>query len=229
MANKLPLFASAPRAVIIIDGTTVAYAVGLSLNASVNIQEVRILGEFAVQSLEPTAYLPVSGSFQIVRILDDATISDQKTSAAALNSKLAGDPTDTTTVDKVAAHNSTQGANGGNDFGQEELFRQLDPRTTLFSKSFDIEIKLKVPTTTQLSDLSTAQTDGLTNVGFLEVKDCRLSSASMNVAPNQLLTQSLEFQGLLLVQKDRGEDGVEESIDATVPDGNAVANTPSGN
>lgn len=225
MAGKLPLFASAPRCVIEIDGRTVAYAVGLSLNTSVNLQEVRILGEFAVQSIEPVAVLPASGSFQIVRILDSATFANQKESGKALATNLSGNPATAGSEkaqDLVNAFNSGTSAAAGNDFGQAELLKHLDPRTALLSKSFDVKIKLRVPTAAAIATPPAANDSAgiaaaLETTEFITIKDCRLTSSSMNIAPNQLLTMSLEFQGLLMVNEARG--GIKENYDSTLKDG----------
>lgn len=229
MAGKLPLFASAPRAVIYIDGQKVAYAVGLSLNASVNIQEVRILGEFAIQSLEPVAYLPVTGSFQIVRILSTETQTNQQEEARKIATKLTDDPNDTSADDQAALVNAVPNSGNGNNFGQRQLLKHLDPRTTLTAPSFDMEIRLRVPSAAIADNPDTADLDetsplgvNLEEVPFMTVKDCRLTTQSMNVAPNQLLTQSLEYQGLLLVNEARGGGtGPKEQFDSTFKDGGA--------
>jgi hypothetical protein len=220
MSGKLPLFASAPRSSIYINNQKVAYAVGLDLNVSVNLQEIRILGEFAVQSIEPLAYLPVSGSFQIVRLLSSASQTAYKTAGTALQNELTGAPGDANLADVVALNNSVP--NTGNSFSQALLFRHLDPRTALLSQSFDIEIKLKVPVVSNLTDPNTNYTIPTSapfdvEEAFLLVKDCRLVSSSANVAPNQLLTQSLEFQGLLMINQAR--PGIKEASDSTFREG----------
>lgn len=225
MANKLSLFASAPRCKISVGGREVAYAVGLSVAASVNLQEVRILGEFAVQSIESLAYLPVSGSFQVVRILSKETQSAQKTAAAAIhatNNLLGNSATDNDLTDQASIKNSVRHPDNGdaNDFGQSELYRQLDPQQVLATQSFDIEIKLKVPKGSfdgngKFTPTDDADIDYLAS--FLEIRDCRLIGASANFAPNQRLTQSLEFQGLLMINKARGS--TDEGLDATFTEG----------
>lgn len=225
MAGKLPLFASAPRCKITVNGQDVAYAVGLNVSASVQIQEVRILGEFVVQSLETVSYAPVSGSFQIVRLLEQDQVTQQVASAQAIATSLQGQLQENTGA-KVAQHNSIPLT--GN-FNQGLLLEHLDPRKVLLSQSFDLEIKLKVPKFTQTAAASgsvAAQTSlvpGGTDflVSFLKVIDCRLTGSSMNISPGQLLTQSLEFQGLLMVNTARGA-GFEEKPDTAIRDGSGL-------
>jgi hypothetical protein len=224
MANKLPLFSSAPRCKISVGGRDVAYAIGLSVSASVNLQEVRILGEFAVQSIEPVAYLPVSGSFQVVRLLSKETQAAQTEAARAIhadNSLIRSDFRDNN-QDVAAIKNSVQntGIGDANDFGQSELYAQLDPQKVLGTQSFDIEIKLKVPKGTfdgsgKFTPTTGADKDFLSP--FLTIKDCRLIGASANIAPSQILSQSLEFQGLLMVNEARG--GAREELDSAFTDG----------
>jgi len=225
MAGKLPLFASSPRCKLTINGQDVAYAIGLNLSASVQLQEVRILGEFAIQSIEPISYAPVSGSFQIVRLLEQEQVTQQVASATAIATSLQGQLQENTGA-KVAQNNSIPLA--GN-FNQGLLLEHLDPRKVLLSQSFDVELQLKVPkfvqtaavngTTAAQASLAPGATDFL--VSFLKVIDCRLTGSSMNISPGQLLTQSLEFQGLLMINTARGT-GFEEKADSSIRDGTGL-------
>lgn len=232
MAGKIPLFASAPRCKITIDNQTVAYAIGLNVSASVQIQEVRILGEFAIQSLEPVSYAPVTGSLQIVRLLGqkstDGTTEQIKAAnlvSTTLHGQLADDAT--APLAKVAVQNSVTGTA---NFSQTSLLDHLNPKTVLRSRSFDITISLKAPAggpaidavaaTATAAAVAAVPASSYTDevVSFLEIKDCRLVGSSMNIAPGQLLTQSLEFQGLLMINKARGA-GFEEAADDGTKDG----------
>jgi|GEM_PF-2701139 len=231
MAKKIPLFASAPRCKITIGGVPVAYAIGLNMSVSVQIQEVRILGEFAIQSLEPVSYAPVTGSIQIVRLLGQTVIpgkaaipasgsvvevaatpdtTAQITASNKFSTQLQGtqaSPDDKLT--KVAIQNSVSGTA---NFSQTTLLAHLDPKKVLTSQSFDIEIFLKAPA----ANPSDAAPD--VEVAFMGLIDCRLVGSSMNIAPGQLLTQSLEFQGLLMINRARGSKFL-EAPDTSVTDG----------
>lgn len=219
MANKMPLFASAPRIAIRVADTNIAYAVGLNLSASVQLQEVRILGEFSVQSIEPTLVVPVTGSFQLVRLISQATQSAQKTAAATRTGGLTTSAQDG--VEATQILNSEPNVNG-NFINQDILYKHLDPSQILLSRSFDIEIKIRTPNLEEepaniATPLAVKQEPTFTTAMFT-VKDCRLVGASMNLSPGQLLSQSLEFQGLLLVHDGRG-NGVREALDSVVQDG----------
>jgi hypothetical protein len=221
--GQLPLFASAPRCRIKFNGIPVAYAVGLSVNVSLNIAEVKILGEFATQSLEPLTMAPVSGSLQIVRLISAATQAAQRVAADAVEGEMSGlarDPTTgALTQAKTNAQNSIINSGPGGAFnGQTVLARHLDPRTVLMSQAFDIEILLKVPVI-EIDANGIAQpkapntiTNPDTETAFMTIKNCRLVSGSANIAPGQLLTESVEFQGTLAVMEGRASR-IEEAND----------------
>lgn len=222
MSGKLPLFAAAPRLKILIGGLPVAYAVGLEVSVSTQLQEVRILGEFAIASIEPVMVAPVSGSFQIVRLMTAAGQAAVVAGADAISSSLTGNP-DAAIGNKIAIHNSVANSGTSNDFGQDLLFRHIDPRAVLYSQTFDIEMSLKVPritlgasATARSEPTATGGTDFLTT--FLVIKDCRITSSSMNLSPAALLTQTMEFQGLLLQNTARpsGAEGFDTLRDGIV-------------
>lgn len=229
MANsigKLPLFASAPRARIRFNGNDIAFAVGLNLDIGVNLQEVRILGEFAIQTIEPLNMIPVTGSMQVVRLISAATQAAQKAAAATVEGELTtqsildqnqdvpgvqGQITESNSIP-----NNVTGAGAFN--GQTLLARHLDPRTILMSQSFDIEILLKVPAI-EIDAAGLAQPLAPNTINnpdllsaFLTIKDVRLSGASSNLSPAQLLTESVEFQGTLAIMEGRASK-IRESQD----------------
>jgi hypothetical protein len=205
MSGKLPLFASAPLCTIEIkEGasyTKIAYAVGLNLNVGISLQEIRVLGQFEVESIEPVAMMPVTGSFQVIRLLKEstreanrkATATDKENSLVRLKDEVKdvkGLAKDAVIPESVL---SEKGA--GALTGSTELAKHLDPRTILLSKSFDIKINMKVPSVKVGAEWKQG-----TEVVFMEVLDCRLSGASANITPSALLTESVEFQGLLAVR-----------------------------
>lgn len=239
--NKLPLFASAPLCEILVDGVKVAYAVGLSLNVGVNLQEVRVLGQFEIESIEPLAMMPVTGSFQVIRVLSPESIAENLKNARARNNPLIKDQANK--IHGAADINPKTNLPYGSDqyeytdeprssviadqgqgalTGSAELAKHLDPRRILLSKSFDIEIRLKVPAvytkvTDEKSNESTISYKNGTAHSFMRVKGCRLTGASANIAPGALLTESAEFQGLLAVRMMGGHELEESNI--TVPEG----------
>jgi len=211
MAGKLPLFASAPLCKIDIDtgsgAKTIAYAVGLSVNVSVNLQEVRVLGQYEVEAIEPLAMMPVTGSFQVIRLMTDTTRGALLATAKADPEKY---PLVRTEGDTLSA-NTPSGIKNDSDIkngklatdlgagaltGSDELAKHLDPRTILLSKSFDITVKMKTPAA---KNEQGNWTEGALTT-FMVLKDCRLSGASASLTPGALLTESVEFQGLLAVR-----------------------------
>ena len=206
MSNKLPLFASAPLCTIEINETKIAYAVGLSLNVGISLQEIRVLGQYELESIEPMAMMPVTGSFQVIRLLTEGTRAQNSTAAKAATNSLVRTADEVTDVkglakDAVIANSTISEQGTGALTGSSELAKHLDPRTILLSKSFDITIKMKVPS---VKNASGEWTEGEEKV-FMEVKDCRLSGASASISPGALLTESVEFQGLIAVRKKAGK------------------------
>ncbi len=223
MSGKIATFASAPRIRIQIDGIDIAYAVGLSLNVGINLQEVRVLGSFEVESVEPLTMMPVTGSFQIIRLLDSDTIKRNIDKAKARDSAFISNKNVITGKDDKGEPILTNGevvatraATGGAFLNNTELAKHLDPRFILSSKSFDIDILIDTP--------KIRNADGVwqeaTRTTMMKVRNCRLTGASANITPNALLTESAEFQGLLAVRYS-SEVG-EKEVSAVEGQGNLI-------
>lgn len=200
MAAQTPFFMSGPRLLLKIDGTKIAYAVGLDLRVSRNVQIVNTLGSFASVALQATMYNGVSGSMQIVRLLDTTSRTALETAApgkkATTDNELIGlktvsnNPTDATTNSLISA--------------TKNLAKHLDPASVLASSTFDIEVWQMYPT----EDTTKSAGERLNNEGVLvkhfTVQNCRLNSRSASISAGQLLTESFSFTGTLLVSEDRG-------------------------
>jgi hypothetical protein len=217
MAAQTPFFMSGPRLLIKVDGVKVAYAVGLDLRVSRNVQIVNTLGSFASVAIQATMYNGVSGSMQIVRLLDSASRTSLNTNASATKAadkktlQSLPDPALTglknpATVETVGTSNSTISAT-------ENLKRHLDPASVLASSTFDIEVWQMYPSNSAVA----SKTGSLNNEGVLvkhfTVQNCRLNSRSASISAGQLLTESFSFTGTLLVSEDRvgGEGDVADS------------------
>lgn len=201
MAAQTPFFMSGPRLLLKIDGVKVAYAVGLDLRVSRNVQIVNTLGSFASVALQATMYNGVSGSMQIVRLLDTKSRTALETAApgkkATTDNELIGlenainNPTDATTNSLISA--------------TDNLAKHLNPASVLASSTFDIEVWQMYPTT---DTVVAGKEPSLNNKGVLvkhfTVQNCRLNSRSASISTGQLLTESFSFTGTLLVSEDRG-------------------------
>lgn len=226
MANQTPFFMSGPRLLIKVDGQKVAYAVGLDLRVSRNVQIVNTLGSFASVALQATMYNGVSGSMQIVRLAD----TDSRTKLRTAAGRAEADSTQPVPALSGISGNVEGGAGTSNSLvtATNNLKKHLDPASVLASSTFDIEVWQLYPTvaTTAANGLKVGE---LNNEGVLvkhfTIKNCRLNSRSASISAGQLLTESFSFTGTLLVSDDRtGTDGkpITEEHDSAAFGGNGV-------
>ena len=215
MAAQTPFFMSGPRLLLKIDGVKVAYAVGLDLRVSRNVQIVNTLGSFASVAIQATMYNGVSGSMQIVRLLDSESRTAQETNAAAAgkqntNSSLSSLPESALTG---ISGNTTGGAGTANSLvtATENLKKHLDPASVLASSTFDIEVWQMYPTTDTVADIGPKLNNQGVLVKHFTVQNCRLNSRSASISAGQLLTESFSFTGTLLVSEDRNGGARDES------------------
>lgn len=226
MAQQTPFFMSGPRLLIKIDGQKVAYAVGLDLRVSRNVQVVNTLGSFASVALQATMYNGVSGSMQIVRLADSKSRTALRT-AAKRTEKADEGATEPVPALSGIKEGVTGGAGTTNSVitATENLKNHLDPASVLASSTFDIEVWQLYPTTeTKGADGKVAK---LNNQGVLvkhfTIQNCRLNSRSASISAGQLLTESFSFTGTLLVSDDRmGDDKKVETHDSAAFGGTAT-------
>ena len=183
-----PLFTSAPRIKLRANGALIGYALGFNINVSVDVQPVYVLGQYEPVSLEPALYSPVSGTMQIVRLRNLA----QNLTNPSGNTYQVG--VDGNGKQTVFPSNSPEAAASNSPLSQAALFKHLDPRTILFSQSFDIDLYLKVPV--QDSNDPTGQLVEQ-ELPWMTIKDCRITSRNTNISMGQLVNEPLNFQGLL--------------------------------
>jgi hypothetical protein len=215
MAAQTPFFMSGPRLLLKIDNVKVAYAVGLDLRVSRNVQIVNTLGSFASVAIQATMYNGVSGSMQIVRLLDSESRTAQETNAAAAgkqntNSSLSSLPESALTG---ISGNTTGGAGTANSLitATENLKKHLDPASVLASSTFDIEVWQMYPTTNTVAGTDSKLNNQGVLVKHFTVQNCRLNSRSASISAGQLLTESFSFTGTLLVSEDRNGGARDES------------------
>lgn len=210
--NNRPLFTSAPRLKLYIDNVVVGYAIGFNINLSVDVQPIYVIGEYRPVALEPTMYNIVTGTMQIVRLRSKEAIAASLTAAGMTAAA-------STAGNEVAAKVSgTAGTNNNNSIlTQSNLFKQLDPSKLMLSQAFNVAVHMRVATNTSSFNNASASIDpqttnttfsngiadtvnpGLTEVQWMEIKNCRITSRNTNITMGQLVNEPVNFQGLLAV------------------------------
>lgn len=214
-----PLFTSAPRIKIKINGVDIAYGVGLNIGVNIAQQPVNVIGKFGPISIEPTLYNPVTGTFQILRLLTQEQVSERIAAANALNqlSKFNQQPSQAA-VSENGNENTTTAIPGSSAFdsnnplSQQELHRHMSPRSVLLSRAFDIDLYMKVPNVanpavanlladegTDLQNItSDTNSDLFVEVPWMRIQNVRVSSRNTNITMGQIVNEPVSFQGLLL-------------------------------
>lgn len=212
MSGKMPLFAAAPRCVLRVGEQKIAYAVGLSMNVNVETERVKILGQYKTLAIEPLTMAPVTGTFRVVRLLSKAT-RDNNAELLQTNSDLrsafVGDDADAkyqqAGEDVNVDFASAVEGDGSSVLAQNNLERHLDPETVLFSQTFDLDLFLKVPIIgadnfdAATGFLKAGVIPKLVETNFMSIKDCRITSASVDLTPGRLLEEPFSFEGLLAI------------------------------
>jgi hypothetical protein len=198
----------------------IAYAIGLSMNVSVNVQPVNVIGNFGPVSYEPTMYNPVTGTFQIVRLQNkafkDARIARAKTLYAG--SKII-DPNQIDTQIRESDNNILT---------QSNLSDHLTPERILLSSTFDIDVYLNINDTgnntnsaaiNKFNDVNQRSRDAIIT-RWLRIKDCRLVSRNVNIASGSLINEPLNWLGLLAMQQNgldlQGAGSDLQSLDSNI-------------
>jgi len=212
MSKVLPLFAAAPRLKIKVNGTDIAYAIGLNMNVSVDVVPVKILGQFEIAALEPTAYNPVSGTFRVIRLLHPSSQTQITTAAETGRTNLLGGAKLEPAIANATSSSSV--------LSQSYLHRHLDPTKVLVSQTFDIELYLKIPKMTIVDGIVQSY-DGDEEESFIKLQDCRVVGMDGEIAPGRLLEEPLSFQGLIAINSGLGS-GATEGLDSVIKD-NVIA------
>jgi hypothetical protein len=160
-----------------LNGQTLAYAVGFNVGISIDVQPVSIIGSHQPIALEPLMYNVVNGTLQILRLFSNRTAT-----------KAAVD-TDNAQIKAPASVIQEATKDGANSpLARSELYKHLDPRNVLTSRSFDIDLYVRVPGVDNASD---------NEVRWMTIKDCRITSRNTNIAMGSLTNEPLTFQGIL--------------------------------
>ena len=242
MSGVAPLFTSAPRVKLKINNVNIAFAIGMNVNISVDIQPVTVIGKFGPVSLEPTMYNVVTGTMQIIRLIakeDLATATDilqDPNNAQFINSEIAPVLADKDVNGETIQQTSSAVTkfSSNNPLVQNSLIRHMDPRSVLLSKTFDMELYMKVPDPTKAGVIEALNNDpaddpapgvldvntsngALIEVPWMTIRQCRLSSRNINITVGQLVNEPVSFQGIFVTTKTiNGDDMMFQDIGPSV-------------
>jgi hypothetical protein len=213
--KRQPFFMSAPRLVIGIRSASgfqkLAYAIGLSMNMSVNVQPVYCLGDIGPISYEPIQYQPITGSFQIFRLQTAAQRTKRTTNSQSM---YAGNTILTAGTIGSSVKDTTNAVTENND-----LSMHLDPNKIITSSTFDIEIYLNVNgyghevSNVDVAALAGATATTATDLAlFMTLKDCRLTGRNVNIAQGQIINEPMNFMGLLAVQSTKDPEKLDSLV-----------------
>ena len=196
--SQMPVFAAAPRLKLYIQNKPVAFAVGLNLNVSVEIQDVYVIGQYAPVTNEPLMYNLVTGTMQIMRLVPQTTqntlnaLADAQVQMTNQSARRAvADFANTAQGGEVTAASGTD-----NDILTNALLdSHLDPAQVLLSQAFNMRMFMKVP---RISGGSPDPASPLVEKEWMEIQGCRITSENINIAMGQITNVPLNFQGLLV-------------------------------
>jgi hypothetical protein len=194
-------------------GATIAYAIGINFNLSVDVQPVYAFGNYGPVSLEPMFYNLVTGTIQIIRLANAKNRYQTQLNSAKLDTLSGADSKDITdaAVAGVGAAANASSDTANSVLGVGFLHMHLDPTQVLASSLFDIQIYLKVPTVsgsgaTLAADVnhpavpatsSTPATEaGPTLSPWLSIRGCRLNARNVNITMGQIVNEPVSFTGL---------------------------------
>jgi hypothetical protein len=116
----------------------------------VTVEPIKVLGMFESLTLEPLAYLPVSGSMRILKLIP----ADMQT-AINTQANLKKDPFLGSTIPASGIINSGDSIQVAD---QSKLYSQIQPGTLLLSSSFEVQIKIKRVTPALQAQITKAAT-----------------------------------------------------------------------
>jgi hypothetical protein len=194
-----PLFATAPRIKLYVDQKLVAYALGLNISVNVEVRPIYVFGSYRPITLERTMLSVITGTLQVQRLITasvaaelTATATDAANTLDRVSSAVGGSPAAKTAFTDVTG-TELAGSNPGSGISnailnQNSLFRHLDPDSILLSRTFDIQVNMKVP------DVAN---NALTEVGWLQVQKVRFTGRNANISLGQIVNVPMNFRGLL--------------------------------
>lgn len=226
MSSQLPFFMSGPRLVIKMDGQILAFAVGLDISVSRNVQTIYQFGQVGPVANQATLYNGVTGSMQIIKLADVQARQAKSAGPAKANYQGNEKPNGSiglpTTADGNVTAGSTQNVSAGIQSTTNldnsalnytsNMQRQLDPAQVLLSSTFDIEVWQSYPNTVTITN-NKPVANGYKTLKHFTIANCRLNSRGTSISPGSLTSESVGFVGTLLVSE-RRDGGVADQEDA---------------
>lgn len=214
--SQRPLFTSAPRLKLRIGSQTIGYAIGFNVNVSVGVEPIYVIGEYGPVALEPTMYNIVTGAIQIVRLRSKEALTSSIAAAGP------GAVASSASQFKTTEVSGQPGQTVNSVLNQQNLFRMLDPAQVLLTKTFDIDVYIRVPVISQNTAMENGQnitptdfkidlqsnkeSNGiLEEFNLMQIKDCRITSRNTNITMGTLVNEPVTFQGLLLLDNSGAE------------------------
>lgn len=224
--SYVPAYNAGSRCVMKIGGVEIAYITGISASINMSVVPITPIGRYGPLMYEKTMLNPVTGTLQMNKIMPQAVIKNaiEKSQVLATKDRIL----DTTLIKhqsfdangklgEVGAANSTPfGALDGNGpLSQAALYRHMSADEILLSRSFDVDLYLKVPKSSsdvvksildndRTNDLvnavhvptENANDDLLDEILWRSFKNCRITSRSENVSTGSLLNATLSWMGI---------------------------------
>lgn len=204
MAGKKTLFTSAPRIKLLIDSKTIAYAVGFNVSVNIGLQPVNVMGQFGPITIEPTMYNVVTGTMQILKLNSTGTMKNIKDKVDGATPNLSNSGFNTAKVSPSDAQTAVYKNSSVIESLEnvDAVADHLNPASVLASKTFDLDIYLRINDGTNSAKDSTTVGVGGNERLWLKIIDVRLGSKNTNITMGQLVNEPVSFQGLLLSPTD---------------------------
>lgn len=198
MANQLPSFLSGAQLIIKLGNRNIAYAQALSFSHNVNLMPVGGIGSYGYHAIEPGQY-SAQGSLVITRYSRELVENKKKVAKSYVPNPTKEDPTE-----KVAG----KVVHGSNTL---LLSRHFNPAMLLLSQTFDIAVYIRRHADGAASVVARERAR-LTGPLMYTIKGCRCTSYSTGLNPGSLMTETMSFVAMQVVDHTTLADDVEAKI-----------------
>lgn len=222
MSNSMPLFTSAPRIRLSLNGATVGFAVGFNINLNIDIQPVYTIGQYNAAFLEPTMYNPVTGTIQLLRIKKgDGGINNTVVGNGPALGHLDPSTVLATTLFNMDVYVKVPKFISASVTTVTSIQTSEVITDAVYDKEGNLVSAAVLKPTGSSTKIESAQPNHLAvgNVKgtggnlalWMQIQDVRLTSRNTNITLGQIVNEPVSFQGLLL----KGEVdswGLDESV-----------------